>query len=160
MVGPLENGAVRPGTTLETALRLTEESAVIPTRANGTATDSRNASIDVVEATATLDGVSPNGTLDLPVNASIGVRGTTTVAPGTTATVHLRGRNDTFVYEKQTTVSEDGTYEADLDVSDRKDGETYTVSVTADGEQLSRVRTGEFVGGTADEAAVSQGGGG
>jgi hypothetical protein len=113
----------------------------------------------VVPAEADFEDVSANGTLDLVPGAAVPIGGKTSVAPGTTVTVHLEGANESFDLARSTTVAEDGTYETTANLSEYDSGTDYTVSVTADGDRLSPVRSGEFVETGGSPAAAGGGGG-
>ncbi|MEF8772864.1 BGTF surface domain-containing protein, partial [Halodesulfurarchaeum sp.] len=152
---------VRPGSALETAVVLTEETPFVPRNdGNRSAEISGQEAMNVIEARAALGGVSENGSLDLPARDTVPINGTTTVAPGTTATVHIDGANDSFTTNMDVTVDEDGTYETTADLSDYESGTEYTVSVTADGDQLSPVRSGQFLDTRSGTDAASGAGGG
>lgn len=150
---------VQPGTELGTAVVLTGESPFVAgTDRNGSATETYAASLEVVEARADFDGVSADGALDLPPQAAVSVNGSTTVAPGTTVSVHIDGTTESFSIDNTATVDDDGTYQTTTDLSDYESGTEYTVTVTADGEQLSPVRSGEFIDvGSKTNAAIGGG---
>ncbi|MFW5900515.1 MAG: BGTF surface domain-containing protein, partial [Halodesulfurarchaeum sp.] len=161
VVAEADGGPLRPGTNLESAVVLTEETPFVSAETqNGSAETSGRDTLEVIEARATLDGGSKNGSFDLPNGESVSINGTTTVAPGTKATVHLDGANDSFSDEYTLTVSDDGTYETTANLSDYESGTEYTVSVTADDEQLSEVRSGQFLDTRSGTDAASGGGGG
>jgi hypothetical protein len=149
---------VGPGSRLEAAMVLTEETPLVAAAPNRTATESTNAAVRVREAEATLEGVE-NGSLDLPAEPSVSIGGATTVAPGTSATVHIEGANGSLDRERSVTVSDAGTYETTVNLSSYESGTEYTVSVTADGERLSPLRSGSFLGEGSSMNAAGGGGG-
>ncbi|MDZ7850146.1 MAG: BGTF surface domain-containing protein [Halodesulfurarchaeum sp.] len=157
VVAEAAGDGIEPGADLETELVLTDNSPFVPPDGDN---ESVETALDVVEAKAGFDGVSPNGSLDLPPQANTPINGTTTVAPGTTLIVHIEGANDSFEKNASATVDEDGTYEATANLSEYESGTDYTVSVTADGDQLSPTRSGKFVEAASDPAAAGGGGGG
>ncbi|APE94694.1 hypothetical protein HSR6_0226 [Halodesulfurarchaeum formicicum] len=157
---PNASDRVTPGTALETAVVLTENTPFVPNRTNETEQERRRAAVEVVEARAELGRATENETLDLPTNATVPINGSTTVAPGTTATVHIEGTERNFSVERETTVQENGTYETTANLSEYDSGTNYTVTVTANDEQISEVYTGQFTGTESTTFAAAGGGGG
>ncbi|MGM0372481.1 MAG: BGTF surface domain-containing protein, partial [Halobacteriota archaeon] len=157
---PNASGRVNPGKALETAVVLTENTPFVPDRTNKTEQERRRAAVEVVEARAELAQATANDTLDLPTNATVPINGSTTVAPGTTATVHIEGTERNFSIETETTVRENGTYETTANLSEYDSGTNYTVTVTANDEQISEAHTGQFTGTESTSFAATGGGGG
>lgn len=160
LVANASTGAeLRPGRGLETDLVLTEASPFVPeSDSNETTREAYGTELGVVEARAELSSATPNGTLDLPPVAAVHINGTTTVAPGTTATVHVDANQTNETLAVSTTVTENGTYETTANLSEFESGTNYTVSVTANDDRISDVHTGQFVG--AETATYGAAGGG
>ncbi|MFB6086060.1 MAG: BGTF surface domain-containing protein, partial [Halodesulfurarchaeum sp.] len=157
VVAEVAGEGIEPGIDLETALVLTTRSPFV---SPGGENESVDAAIDVIEAEAAFDGLSPDGTLDLLPRANAPIEGTTSVAPGTRLSVHIDGANDSFAETASAIVADDGSYETTANLSEYEPGTDYTVSVTADGDRLSPTRSGQFIGGESDPAAAGSGGGG
>jgi hypothetical protein len=163
LVANASTGAqLRPGWGLETDLVLTEASPFVPeSDSNETTREAYGTELGVVEARAELSRATANDTLDLPPVAAVHINGTTTVAPGTTATVHVDANQTNETLAVSTTVTEDGTYETTANLSEFESGTNYTVSVTANDDRISDVHTGQFLGAeTATYGAAGGGGGG
>lgn len=155
---------VHPGTRYGAAFGLTEASPLV---AGSQTPDSLErepvgANVSVVEARANFSSLSANGTLDLPPAANATIAGTTTVAPHTVAVVHVTvtDGNETDSIESESTIHADGTYKTTVDMSDYDPGTNYTVSVTANDEQLSPLRTGSIEGVESTSFGAAGGGGG
>lgn len=115
-----------------------------------------------VAPVANFSSVSEEGTLDFAPAAGVPVDGTTTVASGTELTVRVNSSDpDTaFTVESETTVEEDGTYETDLNLTEYDAGTNYTVSVSANGERISPLRTGQLTETQAGASGAAAGAGG
>ena len=151
---------IRPGQRYGASFALTERSPYVAglRTPNETERESIGANLTFVEPVASFRNVSTNGTLDLPP-ANVTLGGETNVAPGTEATIHVEFNESNESLAEPTVVESDGTYEETVDLSEYEGGSAYTVSVTADGDRLSPVRSGHLVEESAGVQAAAGGGG-
>ncbi|MFB6110859.1 MAG: hypothetical protein ABEJ60_08330, partial [Halodesulfurarchaeum sp.] len=156
------SAALQPGRALEMALVLTEESPFVGDRTpNRTARVTYGTELGVIRPRATVAGATRNDTLSLPLTAAAPITGTATVAPGTIVTAHVLGTDPDDSVTVSTVVTEDGSYATTANVSEFDPGASYTVSVTANGERISDLHTGQFAAAeSAVDAAAGGGGGG
>ncbi|MFW6265731.1 MAG: BGTF surface domain-containing protein, partial [Halanaeroarchaeum sp.] len=151
VVVPSDGGpyAIDEGEEFDATFVLNESSPYVG--GEGETDDGEPESAETSVAFAAPDGrfadLDENETLDLPATANATIAGETNVAPGTTVTITVQSDddNDTFDESDEETVDDDGTFEGSVDLEDTSEGTEYTVVATANGDELTAVRTGSIV---------------
>ncbi len=156
--------SLHPGRRYGAQFVLNESSPFVPGLSTSEAVEreSIGRNFTAVAPVATFSSVSDDGSLDLEPATGVPVNGTTTVSPGTVLTIRFNASDPDggFILEEETTVEEDGTYETTLDLVEYDSSTNYTVSVSANGERISPLRTGQLTETGTEGAASASGFGG
>nr|WP_232508563.1 BGTF surface domain-containing protein [Haloarcula marismortui] len=113
-----------------------------------------NDSVQFVDADATL-----NNDDDISVQAGPGQQffGTTNVAPSSEVTVRLRSQSSSspFLLQPETAVTENGTFTATADLSERSPGTNFTAQTRVDGSDVGDDIDGTIVEGATATVSIS-----
>jgi hypothetical protein len=150
---------LEPGRRYDARFVLNESSPLVAgLSTNGTIeVESIGSGMRVVEPQATIASGQSNGTIEAKPRTGVGLNGTTTVAPRTELTLRLRDANESVIARSTTAVETDGSWDAAMDLDDAEAGTEYTLSVAANGERISPLRTVSVVE-TASAGSAAMGG--
>ncbi|MGQ3329278.1 BGTF surface domain-containing protein [Halorubrum sp. FL23] len=94
----------------------------------------------IVEEDAEFDNLNNNDEVEVEVSETAEVSGTTSVAPGSDASVRIRsadGVSPSFVETADAEISEDGSFSAEFDLSGNAANDTGTVNFRVEGSSIS-----------------------